>query len=161
MGLLCVHPLCSSSLIPPEAFVAWLEFESEGFDHLVCSCLLHYLHRVVLSTKIRWIVVREACYSWVYCVPKSLLLLGVLCSQELVPLGCIVYPRQLEVPAKPSICEASGKCWEPPIKLWVCAPNVVKAPDSALKDSDSGIYPRLRVPRLFLYPSSLLMQYIL
>ena len=69
---------------------------------------------------------------------RSLLLLGALCSQELVPLGCTVYPRRLEVPAKTSSGEVSGKFWEPPIKLWVCAPNVVKAPDSALKDSDSG-----------------------
>ena len=27
---------------------------------------------------------------------RSLLLLGALCSQGLVPLGCIVYPRRLE-----------------------------------------------------------------
>ena len=53
LGLLCVHPFCSSSLIPPKAFVAWLEFESEGLDHFVCSCLLHSLHRVALSTVIR------------------------------------------------------------------------------------------------------------
>ena len=53
LGLLCVHPLCSSSLIPPKAFVAWLEFESEGLDHFVCSCLLHLLHRVALPTVIR------------------------------------------------------------------------------------------------------------
>ena len=53
LGLLCAHPLRSSSLIPPIAFVAWLEFESEGIDHFVCSCLLHLLHRVALSTVIR------------------------------------------------------------------------------------------------------------
>ena len=70
--------------------------------------------------------------------------------EKLVTLGCIVFPRAfcllgalctldgLEVPAKTSCCEASGKCWEPPIKLWVCAPSVVRAPESALKDSDSG-----------------------
>ena len=78
LGLLCVHPLCSSSLIPPKAFVAWLEFESEGLDHFVCSCLLHLLHRVVFPTAIRGIEVREACYSWVHCIPKSLCLLGAL-----------------------------------------------------------------------------------
>ena len=79
-GFLCVHTLYSSSLIPPKAFVAWLEFESEGFDHLVCSCLLHYLHRFALSMVIRGIEVEKlltlgcivfprACASWVHCVP--------------------------------------------------------------------------------------------
>ena len=31
-------PICSSSLIPPIAFVALLEFEREGFEHL-CGVL--------------------------------------------------------------------------------------------------------------------------
>ena len=67
-----------------------------------------------------------------------MLLLGALCSQELVPLGCIVYP-EVGGAAKSSSCEASGKVWEPPIELWVCAPKIiVKAPDSALKDYDNG-----------------------
>ena len=38
---------------------------------------------------------------------------------------------------KTSACEASAR-WEPPIELWVCAPKVVRAPESAPKDSDSG-----------------------
>ena len=33
LGVLCEF-LCSSSLIPPIAFVALVEFESEGFEHL-------------------------------------------------------------------------------------------------------------------------------
>ena len=65
---------------PPLALVALVGFRSEGLDHLVCSCLLHLLHRVVLSTKFRGIEVEKlvtlgcivfprACASWVHCVP--------------------------------------------------------------------------------------------
>ena len=35
LGVLGASPLCSSSLIPPQAFVALLEFESEGLEHSV------------------------------------------------------------------------------------------------------------------------------
>ena len=44
--------LCSSYLIPPLAFVALLEFESEGLEHFVCSCHC-ILHRFEPSTRIR------------------------------------------------------------------------------------------------------------
>ena len=52
LGVLGVSPLCSSSLIPPLALVAVLEFESEGLEHFVCSCHC-FVHRFVLSTRIR------------------------------------------------------------------------------------------------------------
>ena len=55
------------------------------------------MQRFELSTKIRGIEVREACYSWVHCVPKSLCLLGALCTLD----GWCA--------AKPLSCEASAR----------------------------------------------------
>ena len=76
---LCSYPLFFL-LNPSIALVALVGFRSEGLDHLVCSCLLHLLHRIVLSTKFRGIEVEKlvtlrcivfprACASWVHCVP--------------------------------------------------------------------------------------------
>ena len=48
LGVLGASPLCSSSLIPPIAFVALLEFGSEGFEHL-CSC--HCIGCIGLSSR--------------------------------------------------------------------------------------------------------------
>ena len=53
-GVLGVSP--SFFLLNPSiALVALVGFCGEEFDHLVCSCLLHLLHRVVLPTVIRGI----------------------------------------------------------------------------------------------------------
>ena len=64
------------------ALVALVGFGSEGFDHLVWSCLLHLVHRFEFPTVLRGIEVREACYSWVHYAPKSLCLLGALCTLD-------------------------------------------------------------------------------
>ena len=52
LRVLGASPPRSSSHIPPLAFVAVLEFESEELEHFVCSCHC-IVHRFVLSTKIR------------------------------------------------------------------------------------------------------------
>ena len=69
---------------------------------------------------------------------RSLLLLGALCSQELVPLGCIVYPRRLEDSRRLRVVKLQEDLGAPNLVVGVCPKIVVKASDSALKDSDSG-----------------------
>ena len=52
LGVLGVSPfffLSYSSI----AFVALVGFESEGFEHFVCSCHLHLVHRFEFSPRIR------------------------------------------------------------------------------------------------------------
>ena len=61
------------------------------------------------------------------CVPKSF-----------VPLGCIVYPRRLEVPRRLRVVKLRHDLGAPNCVVGVCPKNGVRAPDSALKDSDSG-----------------------
>ena len=46
-------PLCSSSLIPPIAFVALLEFEREGLEHLCGVLVIAFGASFEFSTVIR------------------------------------------------------------------------------------------------------------
>ena len=67
---------------PSIVLVALVGFGSEGLDHFVWSFLLDLVHRFEFPTVIRGIEVGEACYSSVHCVPKSLCLLGALCTLD-------------------------------------------------------------------------------
>ena len=90
----------SSSLVPPIALVALLELESEGFEHL-CGVLDICIQCIDLCSPRRiWFeLLIGACPSWV---------LGTLDGfVALVALWPFV-----------------AFCWEPPIKLWSCAPTL-------------------------------------
>ena len=69
---------------------------------------------------------------------EKLVTLGCIVSQELVPIGCIVYPRRLVVPRSLRVVKLRGRFGSPQLSCGCVPQNVVRAPDSALKDSDSG-----------------------
>ena len=50
------------------------------------------------------------------------LLLGALCSQELVPLGCIVYPRRLVVSQRLRVVKLRARFGSPRLSCW-CVPQ--------------------------------------
>ena len=76
-----IHLLISSlfflSSPPPIELVVLVGFESEGFEHFLYSCPLHWLHRFEFSTRIRLSEV------------ENLVSLGCLGAIELVPPGYV------------------------------------------------------------------------
>ena len=70
------------------ALVASVGFEREGLGHSVCPC--HCIWCIGLSSpRDTWKLQVEKLITLGCLVPLSLLLLGVLDTLELVPLGCL------------------------------------------------------------------------
>src|SRR3954471_9995297 len=92
--------LCSSSLIPPQAFVALVEFGREGFEHYLCSC--HCIWCISLSSPRRvWFeLLIGACPSWVL-GPLD----GFVALVALWPFVAFVGSLQLSCREVPQPCE--------------------------------------------------------